>query len=111
MGILRYFKVLIGREDVFNPKPHPEPILKALKELNAKKEDAWMIGDTVMDMQSAKSANVNALALTCGYGMKKELECFAQNLFANPLEAVRYIAKDISRVSECPHKETVPCFV
>ena len=29
MNIKDYFEVFIGREDVINPKPHPEPILKA----------------------------------------------------------------------------------
>ena len=28
-GILKHFEVIIGREDVENPKPHKEPILKA----------------------------------------------------------------------------------
>lgn len=27
-GVMHYFEVLIGREDVENPKPHPEPIHK-----------------------------------------------------------------------------------
>jgi phosphoglycolate phosphatase len=30
-GLMEYFKVLIGREHVENPKPHAEPILNALK--------------------------------------------------------------------------------
>jgi len=95
MEILRYFKVLIGREDVQNPKPHPEPILKAIGELDAKIDKTWMIGDTVMDLQSAKNANINPIGLTCGYGAKKELESLSQNLFENPLEAVKYIANQI----------------
>jgi phosphoglycolate phosphatase len=91
MGIMRYFKVLIGREDVQNPKPHPEPILKALTLLNAKKEETYMVGDTSMDLESAKSAGVNPIGVTCGYGTKKELENLSKNVFSNPLEAVRFI--------------------
>ncbi len=95
MGIFKYFEVLIGREDVQNPKPHPEPVLKAIFELKANKDKTWMIGDTVMDLQSAKSANVNPIGVTCGYGAKKELENLSQNLFENSLDAVKYIAKYI----------------
>ena len=37
MGLMSYFDVLIGREDVENPKPHPEPIFKALSKLQGDK--------------------------------------------------------------------------
>ncbi len=35
MGLMSYFDVLVGREDVEYPKPHPEPILKALSKLQS----------------------------------------------------------------------------
>ena len=36
MGLMSYFDVLIGRENVTHPKPHPEPIEKALSSLDSK---------------------------------------------------------------------------
>ena len=95
MDILKYFKVLIGREDVKYPKPHPEPIHKALSLLNVHKEDVWMIGDTPMDLKSAKSAEVNCAGVTCGYGEKKELESLSGNVFANSFDAVKFILSSI----------------
>ena len=95
MEILKYFKVLIGREDVKYPKPHPEPILKALSLLNADKDSTWMIGDTKMDIESAKSAEVNCAGVTCGYGEKKELENLSGNIFANSFDAVKFILSSI----------------
>ena len=91
MDILKYFKVLVGREDVEHPKPHPEPILKALSLLNVNKEGTWMIGDTAMDLESAKSAGVKSAGVTCGYGQQKELECLNKNIFANSFDAVKFI--------------------
>ena len=91
MDIMRHFKVLIGREDVINPKPHPEPMLKALSLLNVDKKSTWMIGDTIMDIKSAKSADINCIGVTCGYGDKKELESLSEYVFANSFEAVKYI--------------------
>ncbi|NOX15683.1 MAG: HAD family hydrolase [Epsilonproteobacteria bacterium] len=93
MDILRYFKVIIGREDVQNPKPHPEPVLKAVSILNAKKQNSWMIGDTVMDLQSAKNAGINYMGVTCGYGKKEELKNMTQNVHKNSLEAIVAISK------------------
>ncbi|NEW61461.1 HAD hydrolase-like protein, partial [Sulfurovum sp. bin170] len=46
MDLMGYFDVLIGREHVKNPKPHAEPILKALERLEHDIDSVWMIGDT-----------------------------------------------------------------
>jgi len=93
MDILRYFKVIIGREDVQNPKPHPEPILKAMDILDAKIEKTWMIGDTRMDIESAKGANIQHCAVLCGYGNIDELTMNGNLIFLNTLEAIKYIQK------------------
>jgi phosphoglycolate phosphatase len=93
MGLMCYFDVLIGREDVEHPKPHPEPIQKALLKLPTVTDNIWMIGDTCMDMLSAKRANVAGVAVTCGYGSSESLLKCSDNICQNALEAVRFIAK------------------
>jgi phosphoglycolate phosphatase len=92
MGLMNYFEVLIGREDVEHPKPHPEPIQKALLKLPTVTNDIWMIGDTCMDMLSAKSANIASIGVTCGYGTKEILAKCSDNIYQNALEAVTFIA-------------------
>ena len=91
LGIMKYFEVLIGRENVQNPKPHAEPILKALDELNAKKDSSWMIGDTKLDLESAKNAQVNSIAVTCGYGKEKELRNYTNYVVSSTYEAIKLI--------------------
>ncbi|PTB87268.1 hydrolase [cyanobacterium G8-9] len=93
MGLMSYFDVLIGREDVVNPKPDPEPIQKALTKLPSDTNEIWMIGDTCMDMIAAKSANVGSVGVTCGYGTVENLMSCTDNIYQNALEAVRFIAK------------------
>jgi phosphoglycolate phosphatase len=92
MGLMSYFEVLIGREDVEHPKPHPEPIQKALLKLPTVTNNIWMIGDTCMDMLSAKSANVDSVAVTCGYGNRETLSRCSDNIYQNAFEAVGFIA-------------------
>jgi phosphoglycolate phosphatase len=92
MGLMSYFEVLIGREDVEHPKPHPEPIQKALLKLPTVTNDVWMIGDTCMDMLAAKSANVGSVAVMCGYGNSETLLKCSDNIYQNALEAVGFIA-------------------
>jgi len=91
MELMHYFDVLIGREDVTYPKPHPEPIEKALAKLPSDTSEIWMIGDTCMDMLAAKAANVSAVGLTCGYGTAESLATCTDNIYQNVLQAVQYV--------------------
>jgi phosphoglycolate phosphatase len=90
-GLMKYFEVLIGREDVINPKPHPEPILKALYLLKADKENAFMIGDTCLDIVSAKEAGIKAVGVKWEYD--ENLKDCAEIIKENVLEAVEFIEK------------------
>jgi len=91
--LMHYFDVLIGREHVENPKPHPEPIWTALEQMQEEKHRAWMIGDTCLDIEAAKRAGIESVAVTCGYDNEKQLLTLTNIIKANALEAVRYIAK------------------
>lgn len=93
LEILDAFELLIGREDVLNPKPHPEPIEKALLGLNANKAHSWMVGDTCMDMIAATKAGIKGVGVTCGYGDEKSLQSCASFVAKSPLMAVERILK------------------
>lgn len=91
--LMHYFEVLIGREHVENPKPHPEPILKALEQMGSPDVSVWMIGDTCLDITSANRAGVGSVGVTSGYDSKEQLLTLTDIIKPNALEAVRYIAK------------------
>ncbi len=91
MGLMQHFDVLIGREDVINPKPHPEPLHKALEALKRTSQNCWMIGDTLLDVNAAKAAGVTPFALTCGYGGEAELESACDYVAENAVCAVERI--------------------
>lgn len=94
MDVLKQFEVVIGREDVINPKPHREPILKALEAMKITSHDnVYMIGDTCLDMDSAKSAGVYGIGVGCGYVTKEEIAGCSKTLVEDSLEAVRFIYK------------------
>lgn len=58
LGIKNFFKSIITPEDVNNPKPHGEPAIKALNELNSEAKKTLFIGDAVYDQQCALNANI-----------------------------------------------------
>ncbi len=92
-ALMEYFEVLIGREDVEHPKPHPEPINKAIEFLKASKEDCWMIGDTRMDLIAAREAGVKSVAVVSEYESLEELKKYTKIIKTDPLQAVQTILK------------------
>ncbi|MCF6330396.1 MAG: HAD family hydrolase [Sulfurimonas sp.] len=91
--LMEYFDVLIGFEDVKNPKPHQEPILKALQSFKKNDEEIWMIGDTKLDIICANNAGVKSAAVLSGYGKKEELEVFTNIIFNDVLEVIHYLSE------------------
>jgi len=92
--VMDFFEVLIGREDVINPKPHSEPIEKAISFFdNIHKDNCFMIGDTCMDLKSAKNAMINGIGITSGYATIGQLKECGDNIFCDVLEAVENIVK------------------
>lgn len=92
-NIVQFFEIVTGRENVQNPKPHPEPILITLEQMNydSNLHDVWMVGDTKLDLIAANEANVNSVAVLCGYGEEDELLQYTKNIKNNSLEAVNFI--------------------
>jgi phosphoglycolate phosphatase len=58
--------VIVGIEDVKNPKPHPEALLTAINMLKVLKNDVLYIGDSEVDAQTAQRSGVNFMAVTTG---------------------------------------------
>ena len=52
--------------DETHPKPHPAMLLELMAELEVRAEGALMIGDTSHDLEMARAAGVDALAVTYG---------------------------------------------
>ena len=92
-NIAQFFEVVTGRENVQNPKPHPEPILVTLEQINYDKniDSVWMIGDTKLDLIAANEANVNSIGVLCGYGNEKELRKYTDFVELNALSAIQYL--------------------
>lgn len=91
-GVMHHFEVLIGREDVEHPKPHPEPIEKAVSRMSAEKERCWMIGDTRIDVEAARNAGVKCVAVSSGYDTREQLLTAVDTVLEDALQAVRYLA-------------------
>lgn len=68
------FDVIITADDVTNHKPHPEPLLKALRGFDASPREAVYIGDSTHDIIAGKAADVATAAAAWGPFPRTELE-------------------------------------
>jgi len=73
-GLDAAFDVIVGADDVRNPKPHPEPVLKALAELGASPVEAVFIGDSRHDLESGRAAGVKTAAALWGPFDREDLD-------------------------------------
>ncbi len=55
-GLKDFFETIIGRDQVDNPKPDPEPVLLACERLEIKPQEALFVGDSLLDLTAAKEA-------------------------------------------------------
>lgn len=58
-GIFRYFDSLITPESTKKYKPHPEPALEALRQLDCKAHEALFVGDAVFDIECGREAGMD----------------------------------------------------
>lgn len=65
-GIDSFFDVIIAGEQVQNGKPHPEGLLKALAELQIAPSNAFMVGDTDLDIMVGKNASAKTIGVSWG---------------------------------------------
>ena len=61
-GLSEFFDIVVSSLDVQNPKPHPESIYKILDFFNLSKEQCLYVGDSLVDWQTARAANVPFVA-------------------------------------------------
>jgi HAD superfamily hydrolase (TIGR01509 family) len=61
--LLKYFDVVVGREDVVKPKPDPEGYILAARKLGVKPEDCLVFEDTPTGFTSAKQAGMKVITL------------------------------------------------
>ena len=61
-----FFDIIVGGEDVQTPKPSPEGLLLAIRQLHATKAETLYIGDSTVDAETAQKAGVDFVMLRVG---------------------------------------------
>lgn len=92
-----YMDVSIGERPEIARKPAPDMVLKALEELGVGKEDAVYIGDSEVDVATARNAGLPCISVLWGFRDMALLRAHGADTFVrHPMEIVSMFA-----ASEC----------
>jgi HAD superfamily hydrolase (TIGR01549 family) len=90
-----FFKVVVPRDKVKYVKPHTEQLELALKTLGVRPKTTLIVGDSVVDMQSAKELKVVAVGLTTGLSSTEQLMSNGANYIITSLTDLPVLIKKI----------------
>ena len=68
LGLAKYFQRIYGGDSFEKKKPDPSGAQFILRELGAVAEESAMVGDSDVDVQTARNAGMRAIAVKYGFG-------------------------------------------
>lgn len=77
LGLEDAMDVVVGADDVTHPKPHREPVDRAVAHLGADPATTVYVGDSLHDMHSGRNAGVRTAAVLWGPFGRADLEVAA----------------------------------
>ena len=87
-----YFEIVQGLKSELTKKPNPVAAIEISKNLGYSPEEVLYVGDSDIDMQTAKNANMFAVGVLWGYRPKEELiVAGAQAIIEHPLELLKLL--------------------
>lgn len=94
--LARLFRETLFVDDVEEPKPSPEPLLKVMEQLGVGIDQCCYVGDSVLDVRMARKVGIKMFAVPTGDNTLEELRAAGANWVINrlselneSLEAVR----------------------
>ncbi len=90
-----YFKVVVPRDKVKYVKPHSEQFELALKTLGVRPKATLIVGDSIVDMQSASELKAIAVGLTTGLSSTEQLMGNGANYIITSLTDLPVLIKKI----------------
>lgn len=87
-----YIRVAIGERENISKKPAPDTVLQALDELKSSKDEAVYIGDSEVDIETARNVGMDCISVSWGFRDKSWLEKFGANVIVdNPKDILKYV--------------------
>jgi phosphoglycolate phosphatase len=72
--ISQFFSIICAGDNVKFKKPHPWPLLYASESLKVPIEDCLMVGDSKQDIEAAREAGCDVIAVSYGYNHGEDIK-------------------------------------
>ncbi len=69
-GVANMFSVVVGFEDVDQPKPNPQGVNIALSRLGVSPDDTLVVGDSIADIEAGRASGCNTCHATWGISLE-----------------------------------------
>ncbi len=92
-----FFKVVVSRDRVKYVKPHTEQFEMALKALKARAHATVIVGDSVVDMQSARELKSIAVGIPTGMSTMEQLKNHSANYIITSLTDLPVLIEEINK--------------
>jgi phosphoglycolate phosphatase len=91
------FAMVLGQRAEIPHKPDPAGLREIIATLDARLEDAWMIGDSATDLATARNAGIPAVAVSWGYRDREELEALEKAFLVDHPSLIVALAASLVR--------------
>lgn len=89
LGVADYFVKIIAGDDEHPKKPDPAAVLALLKQENIRPEEALFIGDSLIDLETARNSGIEIAVISHGFGREDELKSAAPDLLVKDFARLR----------------------
>jgi len=79
-GVDDLFAAVVGAQTTPRMKPYPDPLLFCADAMGVAPERCLVIGDTTVDMATARAGGAQAVGVLCGFGTEGELRATGADL-------------------------------
>jgi phosphoglycolate phosphatase-like HAD superfamily hydrolase len=73
-GLRKYFSIIVHGTTCEHTKPYPDPLIFAAEQFHLKPDQLLMVGDTTVDIETAKRAGAQSIGVLSGFGEERELQ-------------------------------------
>ena len=89
LGVADYFIKIVAGDEEYPKKPDPEAILTLLEKEKLNREDALFIGDSLIDIETARNSGIQIAVISHGFGQEDELKSAAPDLLVQGFAHLR----------------------
>lgn len=89
------FRETLFVDEIGKPKPSPDPLLKMIERLGIGTDQCCYVGDSVLDVQMAKSVGIRVFMVATGDNSKDELRAAGADLVFDNLSEFKETLEDV----------------